>query len=172
VLYFARLGLQMAEAALKPKVDLFGESVISLRVWPADLDLNLHMNNARFLSAMELGRWDLAIRQGWAKVFLKRRWKGLVGAATIRFRRSLKPFEPYRLHSRIAGWDEKWCFMEHRLLRSSGEVSAVGGVKALFRGPDGNVPSQEVLEVMGFDGAPPPLPEWMAQWSAAERQMA
>ena len=40
------------------------ESAIRLRVWPNDLDANLHMNNSRYLLAMDLGRWELVMRTG------------------------------------------------------------------------------------------------------------
>src|SRR6185503_3961101 len=39
--------------------DLKHESNLSLRVWPNDLDLNIHVNNGRYLTLMDLGRMDL-----------------------------------------------------------------------------------------------------------------
>ena len=30
-----------------------------MRVWPNDLDTNAHMNNGRYLTLMDLGRFDL-----------------------------------------------------------------------------------------------------------------
>jgi acyl-CoA thioesterase FadM len=43
-------------------LDLLGESVVRFRVWPGDLDFNLHMNNGRYLTLMGLGRLDLMAR--------------------------------------------------------------------------------------------------------------
>ena len=40
------------------------ESVVRFRVWPNDLDTNLHMNNGRYLTLMDLGRLDLLLRNG------------------------------------------------------------------------------------------------------------
>ena len=40
------------------------ESVIHARVLPTDLDLNLHLNNGRALTLMDLGRVDLMLRMG------------------------------------------------------------------------------------------------------------
>jgi acyl-CoA thioesterase FadM len=139
------------------------ESVLRLRVWPGDLDLNFHMNNGRYLSIMDLGRLDLLARMGVAVPAMRRRWIPLVGTATIRFLRPLDPFEAYELHSQILCWDEKWFYIEQRFERR-GITAAVGFVKGLLRGPDGNIRPHEVLGLAGSAVGSPPMPEWIAHW--------
>ena len=129
-----------------------GTSILAFRVWPNDLDVNVHMNNGRFLSVMDLGRFDLTFRTRLGRAMLRNRWMPLVGGVTIRYRRSLDPFERYELHTRLVGWDAKWVFLEQRFLKQGGALAAEGVVKALFRGKDGNVPVGEVLRQMGYDG--------------------
>ena len=153
-------------AMLGSRLAPLGESVVPFRVWPNDLDTNLHMNNGRYLTIMDLGRLDLMIRAGLGAVILKRRWQPIVGSAVIRFRRGLGPFERYDLKTRIVGWDEKWFWIEQRYERA-GEVVALGAVKGLFRNPTGNVPTAEVLAVLGVTEAPP-IPEWILAWRHAE----
>ena len=41
-----------------------GTSCVELIVLPNDLDTNLHMNNGRYLTLMDLGRLDLFVRSG------------------------------------------------------------------------------------------------------------
>lgn len=142
-----------------------GTSVLAFRVWPNDLDVNVHMNNGRFLSVMDLGRFDLTFRTGLGRAMLRNRWKPLVGAVTMRYRRSLDPFERYELHTRLLGWDAKWFFLEQRFLKRGGDLAAEGVVRALFRGRDGNVPVAEVLDQMGYAGAPPDLPDSVRFWT-------
>jgi acyl-CoA thioesterase FadM len=48
------------------------ESVMTLRVLPTDVDANLHMNNGRYLSIMDLGRFDLTVRNGLLRATLRR----------------------------------------------------------------------------------------------------
>lgn len=148
-------------ASLEP----LGTSILAFRVWPNDLDVNVHMNNGRFLSLMDLGRFDLTFRTGLGKAMLRNRWKPLVGGVTIRYRRSLDPFEGYELHTRLLGWDAKWFFLEQRFLRRGGELAAEGVVRALFRGRDGNVPVAEVLRQMGYEGPPLEAPEAIRRWA-------
>lgn len=153
-------------AVLGSRLAPLGESVVPFRVWVNDLDTNLHMNNGRYLTIMDLGRLDLMIRAGLGAVILKRRWRPMVGSAVIRFRRGLAPFERYDLKTRIVGWDEKWFWIEQRFERS-GELIALGAVKGLFRNPAGNVPTAEVLAVLGVTEAPS-IPEWILAWRRAE----
>jgi acyl-CoA thioesterase FadM len=144
------------------------ESAIRLRVWPNDLDANLHMNNSRYLLAMDVGRWELVIRTGLWRELLRRRWFPVVGSATLRFRRPLDPFQRYRLVTRLVAWDEKWCFLEQRFERG-GHAHAVGRVKALFRGPQGHVSSAALLAAAGYpEAAARRVPDAIRRWQEAE----
>jgi hypothetical protein len=72
------------------------------------------------------------------------------------------------LVTRLVAWDEKWCFLEQRFERG-GTVHAVGRVKALFRGREGNVPTAALLAAAGRGDAPHrPLPEAIRLWQEAE----
>ncbi|MBI3607202.1 MAG: thioesterase family protein [Nitrospirae bacterium] len=164
-LLFRMLKVLLA-AVLGSRLAPLGESVVAFRVWPNDLDTNLHMNNGRYLTLMDLGRLDLMIRAGLGPVIVRRRWRPMVGTAVIRFRRGLAPFERYDLKTRIVSWDEKWFWIEQRFERG-GELVAVGAVKGLFRNPTGNVPTAEVLDVLGVTEAPQ-IPDWILAWQRAD----
>lgn len=144
-----------------------GESVVRLRVWINDLDTNLHMNNGRYLTVMDLGRLDFIVRTGLGGIMMKRRWRPMVGSAVIRFRRGLAPFERYELKTRVVWWDDKWFWIEQRFERA-GALVAIGAVKGLFREPKGNVPTPEVLALLGVRERPGAIPDWIAAWRDAE----
>lgn len=154
-------------ARWRGKLGPLDESILSLRVWPADLDLNLHMNNGRYLAVMDLGRLDVIMRTGIWRPLLRGRWAPLVGSAALRFRRSLGPLRRYQLRSRLLGWDDKWFFFEQRFVRD-GELAAYGVVKALLRAPSGNVPPAEVLTAAGLPTVSPPLSTAIVAWLQAE----
>ena len=168
-----RLLAVLVASALRPRPGFLDECAITLRVWPNDLDSNLHMTNSRYLLAMDIGRWDLVVRTGFWRELWRRRWFPVVGSATLRFRRPLDPFQRYRLVTRLVAWDEKWGFIEQRFERD-GHVYAVGRVKALFRGPRGQVATAALLAAAGHPDAPArQLPEAIRLWQeteAAERQ--
>ena len=149
----------------RPPLEPLGTSVLAFRVWPNDLDVNVHMNNGRFLSVMDLGRFDLTFRTGLGRTMLRHRWMPLVGGITMRYRRSLDPFEAYTLHTRLLGWDAKWVYLEQRFFKRDGELAAEGVVRALFRGKAGNVSTAELLEGLGYEGPVPELPEAVRRWA-------
>ena len=55
-----------------------------MRVWPNDLDTNAHMNNGRYLTLMDLGRFDLMTQCGLVGVVLRQRWFPIAGFAVRR----------------------------------------------------------------------------------------
>lgn len=146
----------------KPATGVFDETRICLRVLPNDLDTNIHMNNGRYLTIMDLGRVDLTIRSGLWRVMRANRWYPVVGSARMVFCRPLDPFQAYELTTRVAGWDGKWVYMEQRFV--VGEmVHARGVLKALFLKGREKVPSAELARALGHDGPSPDLdPEMVA----------
>jgi acyl-CoA thioesterase FadM len=157
----------LVAALFGDRIAPLGESVVRLRVWINDLDTNLHMNNGRYLTIMDLGRLDFIVRTGLGGIMVKRRWRPMVGSAVIRFRRGLAPFERYELKTRVVWWDDKWFWIEQRFERD-GTLVAIGAVKGLFRQPTGNVSTPEVLALLGVQDRPAAMPDWIAAWRDAE----
>ncbi len=145
------------------------ESAVSFRVWPGDVDVNLHMNNGRYLALMDLGRLDLIIRMGLLGRLFKLGWRPMVGSEFIRFRRGLRPFRAFTMRTRVVAWDEKWVFIR-QTFEVDGRAVAIGAVKGLFRGPSGNVPSRELVEAVSPGRESPGFDEDMALWEALERR--
>ncbi len=170
-IHFRMIKVFMAAFLRKPKQrSALAPHPITMRVWPMDLDFNLHMNNGRYLTCMDVGRLDLAFRAGLHKPMLEHKWMPLLGSSTIRYFKSLGAFQKFDLVTRIAGWDEKWVFMEQKFV-SNGHLYAVAAVKVLFRGPDGNVPTQTLLEYSGIKEQSPVLPDWIASWHQADKKL-
>jgi hypothetical protein len=46
--YDTRVAAVVARALTRPRIGILDETVVHLRVWPEDLDFNLHMNNSRY----------------------------------------------------------------------------------------------------------------------------
>lgn len=151
-------------------IDRFGSSELWLRVWPGDLDFNLHMNNGRYFSIADLGRVDLGQRSRLWRDALKRGWRPMAGAATGRFLRSLQPFARYRVRSCTLGWDEKWVFCEHRFIHRD-QLCAIVVVRYLFVAPHGAVPPRELLSLAGPVPESPALPDWVQRWHDAQESL-
>jgi acyl-CoA thioesterase FadM len=152
-----------------PAIGILDEDSLRMTVWPNDIDLNLHMNNARYLGLMDYGHVHLLARTGLLPVILRLRWKGLVGAAWITYRRPLPLFSAFRLASRMVCWDERWFYMEQTFTTREG-LAAVGWVKAILRDGQGTVDPRTAMEAICPGAVSPPMPEPMAAWNELTRE--
>jgi len=152
----------------KPRRSLLAVSVLKLRVWPSDLDLNLHLNNARYLNFMDLGRVDVLLAGGLG--FWERRGRQpLVALSFCRYFKPLGPFQSFELHTRLLGLDEKWFYFEQRFMRK-GRLHALGAVKGLIVDKNGPVPTRDLFAAVGQEPpASPAPPGWMLDWLRSER---
>jgi acyl-CoA thioesterase FadM len=149
----------------KPRIDVLDTTCIRLRVWPNDLDLNLHVNNGRYLALADIARMHWFVRSGAVGVARGQRAAPIVGDAVAKFRRDLKPFQKFEIHSRMLGWDTRWGFMEHRFVRH-GRVLGVVAVRGVFKGPNGPIAPQVFLDALGIPHAAPELPQWIVEWNS------
>ena len=147
------------------------ESLLHMRVMPGDLDINLHMNNGRYLTLMDLGRFDLMVRAGLGRPAWRNRWRPLLGSAMIRFRRSLGPFQKFQLRTRLVCWDERWFVFEQRF-ESGGRIHAVAHARGLFRDRQGSVPPARTLAAIGIHDPSPPAPDYVSRWAEADAHAA
>lgn len=148
-----------------PRRGLFEESRVAFRVLPNDCDLNLHMNNGRYLSFMDLGRVHLTAQAGLLGEALRRRWMPVLAAAEITFIRSLKPFARFDLVTRLLTWDDKYVYLE-QLFERDGVVCAHAHVKGVFLSRGVRVSNDEVLRAIGYGDAPPAMNEALQRWVA------
>jgi acyl-CoA thioesterase FadM len=152
-----------------PRIGVLHEELLEMRVWPQDIDFNLHLNNARYLSFMDYGRVHLMAATGILTPAIRHRWAPLVGSVSITYRRSLGLFAPFTLSTRLLCWDEKWLYME-QVFKTKDELAAIAWVKALFRGAKGNIPAQQTIDLVAPGVASPAIPETLQQWNALTRE--
>jgi acyl-CoA thioesterase FadM len=151
-----------------PPLGLFDEDRISMHVWPQDIDLNLHMNNGRYLSVMDYARTHMLARTGLLTHVVRSRWQPLVGAVWITYRRSLPLFSSFEISSQLVCWDARWFYIEQTFFLREG-LAAVGWVKGALRDKQGILDPQSVVDLVSPGVVSPPLPEAIAQWNELTR---
>lgn len=128
---------------------------------PTDLDINMHLTNSRYFSFMDLSRVDHMIRNGAWKDIRANKLMPVLGSGSIRFRRAVPPFARFDVTTRVVGLDEKWVYLEHKLV--DGEtVYAVSILKAAFINKKGRVTTDRLLKMFSYEGPIPPLNEALA----------
>ncbi len=114
-----------------PKYEIEQSCELNLRVWLTDIDLNFHVNNAKYLSLAQIGRAHYANQTRILKS-LRKSGIGLVVVGThISYHKSLALFSKYRLATRIIGWDDDWFYFEQRF-EQYGKVAARVLVRMVF----------------------------------------
>jgi len=164
---YLRVARVLAWSLVKPKLDLDDASELRLRVWPSDIDLYPEMNNGRYWTVMDVGRYDLAARTGLMQMARRRRWLFVVAGGSIRYRRRLLPFSRFILRTSLAGHDGRWFYFIQEFIRR-GQMAAQAVVRAGLRTEKEFIPSETILKAFGREGWSPPLPEWVRAWIEAE----
>lgn len=153
---------------LRPPVTFFEEAATPFRVWPTDLDTNLHMNNGVYLSLMDLGRIDLILRNKLAKKLKEKQWFPVVASQMIRYRKSLDPFKKFYIKSQLLGWDDRFFYVQQRFIHKE-EVVALALVKARFlKKSGGGVTPSDLAQEVGVSSESPKLPVWISDWTSSE----
>lgn len=149
------------------RLDATEISSIRLTTLPTDLDILRHMNNGRYLSLFDLGRWDLLIRTGLFDAMKDRGWYAVVSSETVTFRKSLELWQRFDVESRFIGHDDKALFLEHRAV-VGGEIYARVIVRArMLRRSGGTIPHEELFATLGRPGGVPDIEDWIHDWAVA-----
>ncbi|KAA0194415.1 hypothetical protein HAZT_HAZT010422 [Hyalella azteca] len=84
-------------------------AIVCLRiVTTRDIDVFLtHLNNSRFLRAMDFGRFDHIFRGRISAALTKTKSNALVSSSVIRYRKPLYIFLPYAIDTGVVYWDDR-----------------------------------------------------------------
>ncbi len=140
---------------------------ISFRCRPWDLDMFMEMNNGRVLTLYDLGRFDLSLRLGLAKLLKQQRWGLVVASSTVRYRHRIRLFDKVSIRTRVAGTDERWVYIAQSMWVRGKPASSVllrTGVTSAGK----VIPSQELLSAMAIDADHLKLSEWEQSWIDTE----
>lgn len=169
VLWRTLLTIWHAKVMLRRKGPVAPSSIgrVKVRTLPTDIDLLGHMNNGRYGSLFDLGRFDLLIRTGIWDVAGRKGWYAVVASETITFRKSLELWQRFTIETRLLGHDDKSVYMIHRAV-VKGEIYTEMIVRARFlRRSGGLVPLDELFEALGRPEGLPDVEPWVHDWAAA-----
>lgn len=157
----------MLRARMRPRLAPTAISRVRLTTLPTDLDMFRHMNNGRYLSLADLGRFDLIVRIGVFDVMKEQGWFAVVSAETVTFRKSLTLWQRFDIESRLAGHDDRAVYLEHRIVRN-GEIYARVIVRARFvKRAGGTVRHEELFAALGRPDDLADLEDWVQPWADA-----
>lgn len=167
---FFRLIWLLLTQRFRPRCNIMGPVDTTIRVYPNDLDIFMHVNNGVYLTYADLGRTDLLLRSNTIGKLRKKGWYPVMAGASIEFRQSLKLGQRFNIRTRVLGWDDKSVYMEQLYTRKN-NVVARAMIDARFLSLRGDrVNNDELLRLLGIDDASPELPEALQMWIVARRK--
>ncbi|MES2669619.1 MAG: acyl-CoA thioesterase [Pseudomonadota bacterium] len=169
-LYF-RLLIALLRGFFKPKMAVTSTLIREMRVWPNDIDINMHMNNGRYMTITDLFMIELCLRAGILVPAMKMGWKPMLGGSLVVYKKQLATFDRYTAEFRICCWEENWTYFEFAFLNSAGEVVVTGYSKGAWVGRRGLVPNTVVEEKLGIAPNTTAIPDAIMRWREAEAQV-
>ncbi|MCR4269373.1 thioesterase family protein [Nitratireductor sp. ZSWI3] len=137
------------------------EGRLAFRCLPTDVDMNIHLNNARYMMMADLGRIDIFLRSGLISTARQRGWAPLLGGLQTAYVREVRLWQRFEVVSTIETWHGTQIIGQHRFVLADGRVAAMilttGGVydhrNRRF------VEVDEVMALLGQEAAPRPPTE-------------
>jgi len=121
--------------------------IVRRRVWLNDLDINMHMNNGRYLTVVDLSLIEFFARTGFLMTAFKQKWRPMAGGAVTTFRKGLGPWQAYELRFRWLSSEGSWNYMGYEFVRGD-RVHAAGILKGGMVGPHGLIDCKDALAAM------------------------
>lgn len=144
--------------------DILQTTCVQGVVLPSDLDLQLHMNNSKYLREMDFGRIYHYVHTNFYHHVGSLGGTVVIAATTIRYRKSLRLWERFTLQTQILCWGDDAVYMEQKFVNRDGFVRAIALLKMCAKG----VTLERVLEKLCTDThKSPPFPPEVESWAEA-----
>ncbi|MFZ5722432.1 MAG: acyl-CoA thioesterase [Pseudomonadota bacterium] len=157
-----------------PTHGLFDTVSREFRVGLTDIDLNLHLNNARYLKYMDRSRLAQMLASGLLWRMIRGRTNAVVANTEISYIRELRTWQPFTVSARLVGWDEKYVYYEQRF-ESEGRLCTHAFIRLAHLHRGKAIPMAQALARLRIDAVSPALPEPVLRWRdmlAAKREFA
>lgn len=128
--------------------DPFAPTTLTFRAWLHDIDLNFHLNNARYLSWMDLGRIQMMGRAGVLMAGYRRGWLPVVGHIEIKYLKPVPTFGKVILETKIDRTDEKYFHITQTFTHKERTVAIAKVKGVLVSKKEGVINPERVLEVL------------------------
>ncbi|NNE22920.1 MAG: acyl-CoA thioesterase [Rhizobiales bacterium] len=163
-----RLLLTGLKAFRASPLDAGGVAETSFRCRPWDLDMFMEMNNGRVLTLYDLGRFDLSIRTGLAKVLKRKRWGLAVAGASVRYRKRIRIFDKVTMRTQVLGFDDRWIFLGQSMWVNDKPVSSLL-VRTCVTEAGTSLPTEQIQQAMSIQDWKPLMPGWVEAWHQADQ---
>ena len=135
---------------------------VNLIVLPQDIDPFMELNNGRYVTLLDLGRFSLGTKVNMASFLKRNNWSLTIVGTYNEYRYRLRLFQSFILKTKIIGYDEKWFYFFQKAERK-GKSHMASVVKFAYTSKEGLVLPKEVITAMGMKYDPTGLPSWIKE---------
>tara|TARA_B100001287_G_scaffold226171_1_gene195855 strand:+ start:5758 stop:6279 length:522 start_codon:yes stop_codon:yes gene_type:complete len=166
---YLRLFKVIVKSQFKSKINFGSDSydIINLVVLPNDIDPFLELNNGRYVTLLDLGRFAYGARIGMKSFLDTNKWSLTIAGTYNEYRYRLKVFQKFQIKSKILGYDDKWFYFFQKAERN-GKTHMASVVKFAFTCKDGLVFPKDVIPKMDLVYNPKHLEKWVKELSKHE----
>lgn len=120
-----------------------------------------HMNNARYLRELDFARFHFYGLTGLYEEVCKVKGGAVQGASSVRYRRTIPIFHPYKIQTRLVWWDDKAIYLEQQFVTlADGFVRAVALSKQCIT----NCNVYDIIKKFPEGKTRPDMPEELKLW--------
>jgi len=166
---YLKLSTTLIRAAFRSRLNPEDKSTLKLRAGFTDIDMFMELNNARYFTYMELGRWDFSYRIGLLGLMKKHKWGIAIGGASVRYRRRIPFLCKFTLTTQLICHDGRWFYFLQEM-HSKNNICFSALIKAGVTSKNGLVPAPDVIKELGRENWNPDIPNWISAWINAEGQ--
>lgn len=147
------------------RFDPFEPVRLHFRVWPHDIDINVHLTAARYLSFGDFGRMQWLANNQLLWPFVRKGFKGVLNAQEITYIREFKPFSRVDIAIELKCWDDKYGYFEQRFY-CKGKLHAVSHARLAILHNQKVVSFDQVFQRLGYVIHNQPETEAITDWKA------
>lgn len=122
---WARLARMALTTRSRGTYALGNESRLTFRCLPTDIDINSHLNNARYMMLADVGRIDIFLRAGLIAKARQNGWAPMLGGLQIVFVREIRLWRKFEVVSTIETWEGTQVIGRHEFVLVNGDIAAV-----------------------------------------------
>lgn len=145
--------------------DLFTWVTLDSYVTPLEIDMYMHKLNSTYFLDLDIARTKLLTRlfqtfwwwsydNGHEKSKKKHSLANIpyvpVAIVQCQFKRELKPFQKFKISSRVLAWDRKWLFVMSKFMTDDNKVAAIAITKYVFKVGRLTIAPEEYLKFCNF----------------------
>lgn len=165
-IYFRTI-TSLLKTKLDPSLGIWDEIQTPMRVWPSDIDVFLEVNNGRYLTLMDIGRFEFGKKIGLMASLKKQGWGLAVAGTSIRYRKRMHMFQKFVLHTRVIAIDERWTYFQ-QIIKKDGEWCVAALVRTAVTSEKGVVPTKDVADALGGEWELK-MPDWVKDWDESDQ---